>query len=63
MFRLATKYRKRIKRVYVYNWRAPISSARFDAGLIRHFDITDPGSRRPAYFTLKQNLRSRYFSP
>jgi hypothetical protein len=61
MFGLAKKYRKRIKRIYVYNWRAPMSSARFDAGLIRHFDITDPGSRRPAYFTVQSQLKTRYF--
>jgi hypothetical protein len=63
MFSLAKKYRKRIKRVYIYNWRAPISKSRFDSGLIRHFDITDPGSRRPAYFTVQSQLKTRFFGP
>jgi hypothetical protein len=63
MFSLAKKYRKRVKRVYIYNWRAPISKSRFDSGLIRHFDITDPGSRRPAYFTVQQQLKTRFFGP
>jgi hypothetical protein len=63
MFTLAKKYRKRVKRIYIYNWRAPLSSGRFDSGLIRHFDITQIGSARPAYFTVKSNLKSRYFGP
>jgi hypothetical protein len=63
MFSLAKKYRKRIKRVYIYNWRAPLASARFDSGLIRHFDITQIQSARPAYFTVKSQIHSRYFSP
>jgi hypothetical protein len=64
MFKLGKKYRKRVKRIYIYNWRAPLSSGRFDSGLIRHFDITDPNAAlRPAYFTVKSQLRSRYFGP
>jgi len=63
MFSLAKKYRKRVKRIYLYNWRAPIKSARFDSGLIRHLRITDPRSRRPAYFTVQKQLKSRYFGP
>jgi hypothetical protein len=63
MYSLAKKYRKRVKRIYVYNWRAPLPKARFDSGLIRHFNITDPSSLRPAYFTVQKNMRSRYFGP
>jgi hypothetical protein len=63
MFRLAKKYRKRIKRIYVYNWRAPLSTARFDSGLIRHFDITLLSSARPAYFTVQRQLKTRDFGP
>jgi polysaccharide biosynthesis protein PslG len=63
MFSIAKKYRKRIKRIYIYNWRAPLSSARFDSGLIRHFDITQIQSARPAYFTVQQQLKTRYFGP
>jgi hypothetical protein len=63
MFSLAKRYRSRIKRVYIYNWRAPIKSARFDAGLIRHLNITDPAQRRPAYFTVQKNLKSSSFGP
>jgi hypothetical protein len=63
MFSLGKKYRSRVKRIYIYNWRAPLSSARFDSGLIRHFDITDPNSRRPAYFTVQQQLKTRFFGP
>jgi hypothetical protein len=63
MFKLAKKYRRRVKRLYIYNWRAPLSKARFDSGLIRHFDITQIQSARPAYFTVKSQLRSRSFGP
>jgi hypothetical protein len=63
MFRLAKKYRKRIKRIYVYNWRAPLSTARFDSGLIRHFNITQIQSARPAYFTVQKTLKTHDFGP
>jgi polysaccharide biosynthesis protein PslG len=63
MFSLAKRYRSRVKRVYIYNWRAPIKSGRFDSGLIRHDKITDPSARRPAYFTVQRNLRTSSFGP
>ena len=64
MFSLAKRYRSRIKRLYIYNWRAPISKARFDSGLIRHNDITNPAKApRPAYFTVQKQLRSGSFGP
>jgi len=61
MFTLAKQYRSRIKRLYVYHWRAPVYSnenGRFDAGLIRS-DVT----ARPAYWTVKRYLRSSTFNP
>ena len=42
----------RIRRLYLYNWTGSPPDARFDAGL------TEPdGSPRPAYATLRRNLR------
>jgi hypothetical protein len=58
MFRLAKRYRRRVKRLYVYHWRAPNRRARFDAGLVRH-DFTP----RPALTTVQRNLRTRFFNP
>jgi hypothetical protein len=64
MFSLAKRYRSRVKRVYIYNWRAPLKSGRFDSGLIRHDDIFNPAAApRPAYFTVKTQLKTRYFGP
>jgi polysaccharide biosynthesis protein PslG len=51
MFRLARRYQSRIKRLYIYNWRAPLPSNRFDAGLLRH-----DGKPRAGYNTVKRNL-------
>jgi hypothetical protein len=51
MFRLARRYRSRVKRLYIYNWRAPVSRNRFDAGLLRH-----DGKARPGYNTVKKSL-------
>jgi hypothetical protein len=58
MFRLARRYRRRIKRLYIYNWVQPAQSNRFDAGLIRR-----NGTPRPAYFTVQQQLGTRFFNP
>jgi hypothetical protein len=58
MFHLARKYRRRVKRLYIYNWLAPIRKARFDAGLVRH-----NGKARPGYFTVKKNIRRGVFRP
>jgi hypothetical protein len=58
MFRLASRYQSRIKRLYIYNWRAPVARARFDSGLIRHNNITNLKSARPAYFTVRRYLRA-----
>ena len=51
MFNLAKRYRKRIKRLYIYNWRAPVptnKNGRFDAGL-----LNVDGKARPAYKTVQ----------
>jgi hypothetical protein len=55
MFRLARRYRSRIKRLYPYNFFGTDCDRglRFDAGLVRR-----NGSRRPAYFTLRRAMRN-----
>jgi hypothetical protein len=58
MFNLAKKYRSRIKRLYIYNWRQPARSNRFDAGLVRR-----NGKARPGYKTVKRTLRTSTFNP
>jgi Glycosyl hydrolase catalytic core len=61
MFALAKRYRSRIKRLYIYHWKQPDPNNpnnRFDAGLVR-FD----GSARPAYNTVRSQLRTRIFNP
>ena len=58
MFRLAKKYRSRIKRLYIYNWRQPTRSNRFDAGLVRR-----SGKARPGYKTVRRTLRTSTFNP
>jgi hypothetical protein len=58
-FRLAKRYRRRIKRLYIYQWKQPRRRRdRFDAGLIRR-----SGKARPGYFTVKRNLALRSFNP
>jgi hypothetical protein len=58
MFSLAKKYRSRIKRLYIYNWRQPLLSNRFDAGLVKR-----SGKARPAYSTVRRTLNGSAFSP
>jgi hypothetical protein len=58
MFSLAKKNRKRITRLYIYNWRAPTPDGRFDAGLVRL-----DGTPRPAYRTVQRELRTSTFNP
>jgi hypothetical protein len=58
MFSLAKRYRRRIKRLYIYNWFGQPPTNRFDAGLV------DPdGTARPAYNTVRRTLRTRLFNP
>ena len=56
MFRLARSNR-RIKRLYIYNWRQPFGTHRFDAGL-----ITSKGKARPGYKTVKKTLATSKFN-
>ena len=47
MFKLGRKHSKRIKRVYVYQWRKNFAEDRFDAGV-----VTFEGKPRPSYDVL-----------
>jgi hypothetical protein len=61
MFALASRYRSRIKRLYIYHWQQPDpnnAANRFDAGLIRF-----NGAARPAYTTVRNQLATRTFNP
>jgi hypothetical protein len=58
MFELAKRYRSRIKRLYIYHWKQSSSDNRFDAGLVRR-----DGTARPAYSTVRRQLRTRLFNP
>ena len=58
MFELASRYRSRIKRLYIYHWQQSATDNRFDAGLLRA-----DGTRRPAYTTVKNRLATRLFNP
>jgi hypothetical protein len=50
MFRLAEANAKRIKRIYVYQWKVNNPFDRFDAGIVR-----PNGTRRPSYNVLSLN--------
>jgi hypothetical protein len=52
MFSIARKYRRRISRLYVYQWSIDFSGNRFDAGLVRA-----DGVPRPAYYVLRHYRR------
>ena len=58
MFALAKRYRGRIKRLYIYHWKQSSADNRFDAGLMRR-----DGTARPAYNTVRSQLRTRTFNP
>jgi hypothetical protein len=58
MFALAKRYRSRIKRLYIYHWKQSATDNRFDAGLLR-----SNGTARPAYNTVRSQLRTRTFNP
>lgn len=47
MFKLAQKHYKRVKRVYIYQWRKNFDGDRFDAGV-----VTFEGTPRPSYDVL-----------
>jgi hypothetical protein len=52
LFTVAKRYRRDIKRLYVYNWTGAPRGARFDAGV-----TNADGSPRPGYNTLRSRLR------
>ena len=52
LFTVAKRYRRDIKRLYVYNWTGAPQGARFDAGV-----VNPAGSPRPAYNTLRSRLK------
>lgn len=53
MFRIASKYRRYIRRLYIYHWSPdPTGRNRFDAGLVRA-----DGSPRPAYEIVRRYRR------
>jgi hypothetical protein len=52
MFRIARQFRRRIARVYIYQWRVTQESDRFDAGL-----VAPDGTPRRAYGIVRQNRR------
>ena len=52
LFTVAKRYRRDIKRLYVYNWTGAPRGARFDAGV-----VNPDGSPRPAYNTLRSRLK------
>jgi hypothetical protein len=57
MFKLARSNR-RIKRLYIYNWKQPAGkTARFDAGL-----VDKKGKARPGYKTVKKTLAGSAFN-
>jgi hypothetical protein len=49
MFTLARKYRRRIARLYIYQWSIDFSGNRFDAGL-----VGPTGKPRPAFYVVKR---------
>ena len=57
-FRIAKRYRRRVKRLYLYSFKAPLPTNRFDAGLV---DFN--GTPRPGYQTVRRQLATRTFRP
>lgn len=58
MFNLAKHYRKRIRRLYIYQFVQPAKSNRFDAGLVR-----SNFAARPGYKTVQRALKQKkYFT-
>jgi len=51
MFDLARRYRRDVRRLYVYNWYGTDCATRFDAGL-----VSAAGVPRPAYAIVARNL-------
>ena len=53
MFTLTKRFRRDIKRLYIYNFTGADCQERFDAGLVRR-----DGTARPAYNAVKRQLRN-----
>jgi hypothetical protein len=53
MFTLTKRFRRDIKRLYIYNFTGDDCEGRFDAGLVRR-----DGTPRPAYDVVKRQLRN-----
>jgi hypothetical protein len=53
MFSLARRFRRSVKRLYIYSWRGSGCSGGFDAGL-----VSPHGKPRAAYSVVKSSLRS-----
>jgi hypothetical protein len=51
-FAIARKYRRRISRLYLYQWSIDFSGNRFDAGLVRA-----NGTARPGYYVVRRYRR------
>jgi hypothetical protein len=54
MFKLAKRYRKRIRRLYIYQFQQPGGRYRFDAGIVRA-----NGTKRAAYNTVARALKQK----
>jgi hypothetical protein len=52
LFRVTRRYRRSIKRLYIYNWTGAPRGARFDAGL-----VNPDGTRRPGYRVVARNIK------
>ena len=52
LFRVTKRFRRSIKRLYIYNWTGAPRGARFDAGL-----VNPDGSRRPGYAVVRRNMK------
>ena len=53
MFTLTKRFRRDIRRLYIYNFNGADCEERFDAGLVRR-----DGTARPAYTAVKRQIRS-----
>jgi parallel beta-helix repeat protein len=54
---LAATHRSRIRRMYLYHWRAPLPGSRWDSGIVR-----SDGTPRPGYWTIAEALATLPFS-
>jgi hypothetical protein len=52
LFKVTKRYRRQIKRLYLYNWTGAPRDARMDTGL-----VNPDGTRRPGYRVVARNIR------